>query len=298
MRRWLLVAVGVTAGAVPLFAGCGSSERPRPDIVFVSSRGGEYAIYGMNADGGREQRLSRGKKGDASSPQRLFFQVEPAWSPDGTRIAFSSGRDGSLHIFVMRADGSGTQGLTRTKRDDTHPAWSPDGRRIAFARGGDIYVMTAAGKRLRRVEDDPAEGADPAWSPDGRWIAYVRRQPGTSIREIWLVHPGGSGRRRLTHLDAFSHSPSWSPDGRTVAFSSDARTGIYEIHTIGVDGKGLRRVTSSTAPAFEPTWSPDGKTILFSRDGAIYAITGGREDKLTKGENDTSPVWRPVRAAP
>ena len=301
MTARVSLLAGLAAAAV-LAAGCGSSARPRPDIAFVSTRGDDYAIYGMNADGGREQRLSRGEEGDASSPEGLFFQVEPAWSPDGRTIAFSSKRDGRFHIFVMQADGSGTQRLTSTEGDDEHPTWSPDGR-IAFSRGrsGDIYVMSADGTGARRVGSDPADERDPAWSPDGRWIAYARRTPGTTVREIWLIRPDGSERRALTKLGAATYSPAWSPDGRTIAFSSDARAGIFAVYTIRADGKGLRRVTSPAEddfePAdgdFEPAWSPDGTMIAFTREGTIVARdAGGREVELSKGENDVSPAWRP-----
>jgi Tol biopolymer transport system component len=292
-------ALAALALGVLLVAGCGGSgERPSPDIVFVSTRGDDYAIYGMNADGSDAQRLSQGEEGDPSTPAGLFFQTDPAWSPDGLLIAFSSRRDGVAHIFVMRADGTGTRRLTAAKGDDSHPTWSPDGDRIAFSRGspGDIYVMRADGTGARRVGLDQADEQEPAWSPDGRWLAYVRREPGTPSRELWLMHPDGSGRRQLTRLNAVSTSPAWSPDSRTIAFSSDTG-GTTDIYTIGVDGKRLRRVTGSTGEAFEPSWSPDGRTIAFSRDGSIVALRLGslEETELTDQQNDSSPAWRPVQ---
>ena len=73
-------------------AGCGGGdEEARPDLAFVSTRDGDYSIYEMNADGGAQGRLTDAET-DASTPEGLFFQVEPAWSPDGTKIAFSSRR--------------------------------------------------------------------------------------------------------------------------------------------------------------------------------------------------------------
>ena len=289
-------AIGVAAvGAVLLVvAGCGSSGPASTDILFVSTRDGDYALYGMSADGGGARRLTE-EAGDPSSPSGLYFQVEPDWSPDGTRIAFASKRDGHSHVFVMLADGSGTKRLTSTDGEDGQPTWSPDGRHIAFSRSDDIYVIAADGTGARRLGSDSAEERDPAWSPDGRWIAYVRRTPGTTSRDVWLVRPDGSGRRRLTTLNAASFSPAWSPDGGRIVFSTDAEGGAYDLYVIRRNGEGLRRLTSSEADAFEPAWSPDGTRIAFSRDGSIFTIgpAGGSEDQLTDGGNDSEPAWRP-----
>jgi Tol biopolymer transport system component len=297
MTRTLLLGVVLVAAATLLGAGCGSSGSPRPDLAFVSTRDGDYAIFGMNADGSRQKRLTH-EKGDPATPQGLFFQVEPAWSPDGTQIAFSSKRDGASHVFVMRADGSDTRRLTETKLDDANPAWSPDGGRIAFDRAGDIYVVTADGSQVHRVGNDPAEEADPAWSPNGRWLAYARRTPGTTFGEIWLMHPDGSGRHQVTHRKVSSRAPAWSPGGKQIAFSSEAHAGIYAIYTVGLDGKAPRQLSpSAVAGAYSPSWSLDGKTIAFWSDGSIYTVTLiGSQQQLTSGTNDSSPVWRPAQA--
>jgi Tol biopolymer transport system component len=294
MTRSLLLGAVLVLAATWLGAGCGSSGSPRPDLAFVSTRDGDYAIFGMNADGSRQKRLTR-EMGNHATPQGLFFQDEPAWSPDGTQIAFTSRRDGPRHVFVMRADGSGTRRLTSTKADDEHPTWSPTGNELAFGRAGDIFVMTADGTKVHRLGNDLAEETDPAWSPNGRWVAYARRTPGTTIREIWLMHPDGSGRHQVTHRKVSSQAPAWSPNGRQIVFSSEVHPGIYAIYTVGLDGKAPRQLsTSVVAGAFTPSWSPDGKEIAFMSDGSIYTVTLiGSQKQLTKGTNDSSPVWRP-----
>ena len=75
--------------------------------------------------------------------------------------------------------------------------------------------------------------ADPAWSPDGRWIAYVRRLPGDTIREIWIMRPDGSGAHRLTSLHGTSINPAWSPDGRRIVFASDIVGSLYDLYLVG-----------------------------------------------------------------
>jgi len=279
-------------------AGCGgSSEPPGPTkLLFVSTRDGDYAIFGLSADGD-EHRLTK-EKGDPSSPAGLFFQTEPAWSPDGRRIAFVSRRDGPSHIYVMRADGTGTRRLTDSSSDDQSPTWSPDGRRIAFSRGGELFVIRSSGGAARRIAHGVGgEALDPAWSPDGKLIAYDYRPPGYSIREIWVVGVDGTRARQVTRVREVSTRPAWSPDGRRLAFQSDAQGGHVEIYSIALDGSGFRRVTRSTIDTFDPDWSPDGGRIAFSSNGAVWTIDrSGRERKLTSGENDAAPVWRP-RAA-
>lgn len=280
---------------------CGGAGDPRPDLVFVSTRDGDYAIYAMDADGSRETRLTRAPESEAHAA--LFFQIEPSYSPNGALIAFASRRGTSFDLFVMNADGTGTRQLTSTRENDGQPTWSPDGELIAFQRGDPphLYVMAADGSRQRRLTDDTAPEAQPAWSPDGAWIAYVRRTPGTDLSEVWLVRPDGSERRALTKIGAAVDAPAWSPDGKTVAFASNGEANRFEVYTIEVDGSGLRRLTTSAEAAFEPAWSPDGGSIAFSQDGAIVVLTLATDELrvLTDPEsNDSSPAWNPAPPDP
>ena len=288
-------SLGGLGAAVVLLAGCGGEDEARPDLAFVSSRDGDYAIFEMNADGGAQHRLTP-SEGEVTSPARLFFQLEPAWSPDGGRIAFASRRSGNFDVYVMNADGTGTKRLTAAKENDSHPTWAPSGREIAFVRDEDIYTMNADGSAVRRISDALAEESDPAWSPDGRWIAYVRREPGTAAREVWLMRRDGTNRHRLAPQTGRSATPAWSPDGSRLVFTSNEEGGPYELFTIGVDGKGLRRVAPTAQDNFEPSWSPDGSKIAYQEEGAIFAVElgGGEVEKLTDGENnDSSPAWNP-----
>jgi TolB protein len=285
---------------VLLAAGCGGSSAVAPDydIAYVTSRDGDYALYGVRDDGSGQGRLTRDDGGNGSSPAELFFQVDPTWSPDGSRIAFSSRRDGHSHIYVMRADGSGTKRLTSRAHEDTGPAWSPDGRRIAFVRDGRLHVVSATGGRPRPVGLVGGEERDPAWSPDGRWLAFVRREPGFTSREIWRIRPDGSDPQRLTRLNVGSYGPAWSNDSRRIVFSSNAEDGRYQLYVIGAGGKGLRRLTFQPGEYFDPSWSPDGKRLVFERDGIVYVRNAnGAEIRITKGPNDGTPAWRPRQEA-
>jgi TolB protein len=282
-----------------LAAGCGGSGTSKLDLVLVSSQHGVYELYGIDADGSHRQRLMH-EKTSSTAPSRVFFEVEPAWSPTGQSIAFASTREGSSDLYVLRLHDKRPTRLTATAEDDSHPTWSPDGKSIAFIRGypGRVEVMNADGTGVRAIAGGQAELKNPAWSPDGRWIAYARREPGTQVRELWLVRPDGSGRHQLTLLGAVSYWPAWSPDSKRLAFVSDYRSSTYDLYSIGVDGRRPQPLTRSAGDDFEPSWSLDGKRIAFVRDGSIFTTDlRGHEQQLTEKQNDSTPVWRPRAAS-
>ena len=281
-----------------MLSGCGGSDGERPlELALVSTRDGDYAIYTMAADGSGQTRLSESEGEEADERNALFFEIEPAWSPDGRRIAFASRRTGSFDIYSVNVDGADLRRLTTTRDQDVHPTWSADGRSIAFQRGepGRIYVMSADGSGARRLTNDLAEESEPAWSPDDSWVVYVRKTPGTTVRELWLVRPDGSERHKLTAFASSVYDPAWSPDSTRIAFAGNLDGQVYDIHSVGAGGKDLRRHTQSPDDAFEPSWSPDGRTIAFSRGGSIVTVDlEGSVEEITDPENnDSSPAWNP-----
>jgi Tol biopolymer transport system component len=292
MRR----ALAVAALAALVLAGCGGSSPKGPRaMVFVSVKDGDYAIFGADADGKHARRLTK-EQGDPSTPAGLFFQLQPAWSPDGTEIAFSSARDGIAHVYVMNADGTGTRRLTNTSQGDEHPSWSTDGKLIIFSREGALFAAPADGGKARRVGHGLGSAQDPAYSPDGKLIAYDYRKPGFQNREIYVMNADGTGIRAVTRLGGSSGLPAWSPEGKTLAFQSNADLDHYEIFTVALNGTNVHRLTASSVDAIQPAFTPEG-SIGFSRDGAILVDDAGKESQLTSGKNvDTNPVWRPTLA--
>ena len=226
----------------------------------------------------------------------------PAWSPDGTQIAFYSDRDGNNdEIYVMAADGSQPTRLTRNRVLDGSPAWSPDGTQIAFTSDRDgnfeIYVMAADGSQPTRLTRNSAWDWYPAWSPDGTQIAFQSNRDGNF--EIYVMAADGSQPTRLTRNSAIDWHPAWSPDGTQIAFESN-RDGNFEIYVMAADGSQPTRLTRNDTGDYSAAWSPDGTQIAFasSRDGNseiyVMAADGSQPTRLTRNDaSDWSPTWSP-----
>ena len=283
IRLLLLLAVGTT---LVLSACGGGGGDPRPDLLFVSTRDGDYAIYAMDADGARQKRLTRTEV-DTSSPAGLFFQIDPAWSPDGAKIAFASRRAGSSDIYVMRADGTGTQRLTATRVDDTHPTWAPDGTadRVQARRR---HLRHEARTALRRTDLARHGIRQRSRMVSGRQMDRVtRRLSGTQEREIWIMRPDGSDPGRLTSLRGSSINPAWSPDGSTDRLRVEHRRLALRPLSGRGRGKRVHRLDTGGPDTFGPAWSPDGSTIAFSQDGAISTTDlKGQSETLTDTTNN------------
>jgi TolB protein len=180
----------------------------------------------------------------------------PVFSPDGTRIAFASNREGNnMEIYVMDADGTNVRRLTNHPAADVTPTWSPTGAQIAFTsdRGGQpqIYVMNADGSGLRRLTSE--SNADRAtWAPAPyNEIAYAARTgPGYDIK-VYELSTGTT--RQLTFGEGSNESPAYSPTGRHLAFTS-TRAGRVQIFTMGRDGRGVRQLTRDGNNQ-TPSWS-------------------------------------------
>lgn len=242
----------------------------------------------------------------------------PAWSPDGSRIAFAQQDVWPASIYLINADGSGLQRVGEGRS----PAWSPDGRRLAFA-----ALYNGQGAIFVKSVDDPSQpalriGFDtgfhdfPAWSPDGTRIAFISDWVAYDFAyEVFIADADGSGEvQQMTHgffgnqrnwpTYTIYSQPSWSPDGRSLAvvecdewqFSScaNSRVGI-----MGVDGSGFRLLANTTGFA-RPGWVPGGSAVVFSRTcwdhdcpSAILevALDGNNERLLI--ENAHSGVFSP-----
>jgi TolB protein len=275
---------------------------PPGRIAFVSSRtaDGNADIFSADIAGETIANLTNDPAPDRS----------PAWSPDGTQIAFASRRDDNWDLYLMRADGSGLRRLTEDAAYDGEPAWSPDGTRIAFSssRGGDldIYLLTLAGGVVARVTDSPAADYEPAWSPDGLSLAFTSWRDGN--QEIYVAYLGGladgaiPAPQNMTNHPAPDRSPAWSPDGRRLAFISD-RDGIGNLYVLDMRSGGLERTGVWNRGLQDPAWTPAGGLLAagpwsvgrgFSSAQGILLMTAGISVSVAligSGHAYAEPAW-------
>ena len=162
-----------------------------------------------------------------------FDDKNPAWSPDGTQIAFSTNRDDNYEIYLMDKEGNNLVRLTENGFDDGDPCWSPDGTKIAFTshRDGnyDIFTMNADGSNFRNLTRHSADDIDPAWSPDGTQIAFSTNRDDNY--EIYLMDTRGTNQQKLTDNPSLDTEPCWSPDGKQILFTSD-RSGTSNLYLL------------------------------------------------------------------
>jgi len=283
----LALATGPAGAAFP-------GENGKIAFSTFQSVGANSQIYTIEPDGTGETNVSG-----------AGFDSSPAWSPDGTRIAFDSFRDFDFEIYVMDADGSNQTRLTTSPGTDAEAAWSPDGTQIAFRSERDgnseIYVMDADGSNQTRITDDPARDARPSWSPDGTQIAFQSDRDGDF--EIYVMAPDGSGVTALTDDPGTDANPAWSPDGTQLVFNSD-RDGDHDIYVMAADGSGVTPLTDDPAADSNPAWSPDGTQIAFTsnRDAnnEIYVMDadGSNQTRLTDDPgSDSNADWQPLPVA-
>lgn len=296
-----MVLASLLASGVALAAFSGQNGR----IALTLWDGGSYDIYTMKPEGSDLVRLT-------DSPAD---EEEPAWSPDGRKIAFASDRSGKPQIYTMNADGSGTRRITRD--GGTTPSWSPTGKRIAFDRRGDIYTIGVADRVERNVtRSKPACELDPAWSPNGRSIAFTLRARSCEGASdgVFKISPKGEGKKRLTGsagTTAIDNYPNWSPDGREIVFRRFARGGV-DIWKVSADGSQQQHLLElidsdygSSLGRPYPAFSPDGTKIVFDGfvedenvagegvAGMFTMNTDGTE--LTRiSTMGSSPDWQPI----
>ncbi|TNM36165.1 hypothetical protein FHP29_18420 [Nocardioides albidus] len=247
----------------------------------------------MNADGSGQTRLTH-------TP---VSEGKPAWSPDGTRLAFvridDAANGGDREIWTMHADGTHQTRLTANAAEDDHPSWAPDGSRIAFDSDrdsyGQVYVMNADGSGPRNLSGlQFLDERSPDWSATGE-IAFR-----TGYGQIGRMDANGGSVKAVTEPSTgyLFGWPAWSPSGRVLAYQLDnaqAHQPWIVIHDVASGGTG-----SLVPPGIaftQPAWSPDGRHLALAGQAGTFDIwsvdaNGSAVNLTNTAAKESQPDWQ------
>ncbi len=285
-------------------------------IAFESDRDGDLDIFTIQPDGTALTKLT----------QNTVADRDPAWSPDGSKIAFV--RDGCSgtcrNLWVMNTDGTGELQLTNEPSSvaDANPSWSPDGTTIAFAHPTDnggqyykqIWSVPAAGGSLTQLTAAAFASWSPDWSPDGSRIVFTSTRAGDAA--IYTMNADGSAQTKVSFAGVTTPpafllgGPSWSPDGTTFAFhgAGSATLEVPRLLLSDADGANTRTLYDPTGEVYPPSWAPNGNKLVVTVNtgsGAVtnmqlYVVnvsTGAATALASSGSVEQNPSWQPGIAA-
>lgn len=288
-KRLVILAAGIlmilfiAIGALVVYATQFNHQAPQPIFAFASDRSGAGDIFILDREG-QIRNITNHPSAD----------WDPAWSRDGTMLAFTSHRSGSSNIWLMNVsqyDGVEMPlwNLTGDSNWSYSPSWSPSGQSVAFVseRDGDpeIFIQNLAGDTALQLTFN--EGLDrlPAWSPDGKYIAFAAVRNGGE--EIYRIRPDGTDEQLLTPQPLQGTAPAWSPDSQRLAFIGWDEADKPGLYIIGPEQDDLQLLYQNSFWMGSLDWSADGQWLTFtcwaSGNHELYAlpVTGGVPTRLT-----------------
>lgn len=237
------------------------------EIVFSASSNGDEDIYIMDCHGNMLHRLTW-----SSAPG--ITNRTPEWSPDRSKIAFQSNRDGASGLYIVTIASGEVRRITAPSGASyRHPAWSPLGDKIicvAERTSSVLTVINIEDSSEKCIIPSGTEGRNlfnPSWIPGGNQIAFVLQGNTGEADALWTCDIDGSNSERVGPEELSIFEFDYSPDGQSIIFdakvSATSPLGEWDIFVMTADGSAVRRLTDGLAMSSRPKWMRDGKTLVF-----------------------------------